>query len=114
MSTSVSGLIQCPSCSHNVSRTAPSCPSCGAVLRKPRRSIFGKAILALFWLFNAFMVWSIFIGTKGAVTATQSLQGAEKVGGQIGASIGITVLLVIWMLGVVILGMMALLTRARS
>ena len=41
-------LINCPECKTEVSQTAYDCPKCGATLKKPTRTIFGKFIKLLF------------------------------------------------------------------
>jgi hypothetical protein len=106
-------LIQCPTCDKEVSNSANNCPSCGAVLRKPKRSIFGKLVIMLFWLFNVIMVVWIWGGGGEAIQTTQTLSGAEQVGAAIGTGIGITMLVIIWLIGAIILGIMSLLTRAK-
>lgn len=106
-------IIECPSCEHKVSTTATSCPSCGAVLRKPKRGIFGKIVLFLFWGFNALMLLWIWGGTKSATESSAGLSGAEAAGAAIGTGIGVTILVFIWLIGAVILGIMALLTRPK-
>ncbi len=106
-------MIECPSCSHQVSASAQSCPSCAAVLRKPKRGLFGKLVIFAFWGFNILMGVGIWVGTQGAVETSQGLTGAEAVGATIGAGIGLGLLLTIWVIGAVILGLMALLTRPK-
>lgn len=106
-------MIECPTCQHKVSTSAATCPSCGALLRKPKRGIFGKLVIFAFWGFNALMVWSIWVGTQGAVESQKGLSGAEAAGAAIGTGLGVTLLLMIWVIGAVILGLMALLTRPR-
>lgn len=107
-------MIECPTCEKNVSVTATSCPSCGAVLRKPKRGIFGKLSVFVFWAFNALMVVTLISGIQTTSESGQALTGAEEVGHAIGAGIGFTMILGIWVIGAVILGLMALLTRPRS
>lgn len=108
-----SELIDCPSCEKQVSTRAQSCPSCGAVLRKAKRGLFGKLVIFSFWGFNVLMgVW-IWGGTQNAVESSQGLTGAEAAGAAIGTGIGVTLLVMIWAIGSMILGLMALLTRPR-
>lgn len=108
-----STLIECPTCQNRVSTTARSCPSCGATLRKAKRGFFGKFVIFIFWAFNILMAVSIWAGAKSASEHSAGLSGAEAAGAAIGTGLGITVLLFIWLFGVVILGLMALLTRPK-
>jgi len=71
-------------------------------------------MLGVFWLFNLLMILWIWAAVKGSSETMQSMSGSEQVGAQIGTGIGITMLVVIWVFGDVILGLMALLTRPRS
>lgn len=107
-------MIDCPACGHHVSSTAMSCPSCGAVLRKPKRGFFGKIIIALFWLFNLFMAFWLWGGSNAALEKSKGLTGAEQVGATIGTGLGVTMILVLWVIGAAILGLMALLTRPKA
>lgn len=106
-------MINCPSCNHQVSTSALSCPSCGAVLRKAKRGFFGKLVMFAFWGFNILMVAWIWGGTQSAVESSQGLTGAEAAGAAIGTGIGVTLLVMIWVIGAIILGLMALLTRPK-
>ncbi len=106
-------LMECPTCGKEVSNKANSCPSCGAVLRKPRRGIMGKIIVWVFWGFNILMAVWIYGGGKATVEQGEGLSGAEAVGHAIGTGIGMTALIILWLIGSVILGIMALLTRPK-
>lgn len=106
-------MIECPSCQHQVSTSANSCPSCGAVLRKPKRGIFGKIVIFAFWGFNILMIVWIWGGTQNAVETSEGLSGAEAAGAAIGTGIGVTLLIFVWLIGAIILGLMALLTRPK-
>ena len=106
-------LIQCPTCDKEVSSSANNCPSCGAVLRKPKRSLFGKLIIIIFWAFNIIMAAWIFGGGGDAIQTTSALSGAEQVGAVIGTGLAIGFLTTVWVIGAVIFGIMALLTRPK-
>ncbi|MBT4950539.1 MAG: zinc ribbon domain-containing protein [Pelagibacteraceae bacterium] len=106
-------LIQCPTCDKEVSSSANNCPSCGAVLRKPKRSLFGKLIIIIFWVFNIIMAAWIFGGGGDAIQTTSTLSGAEQVGAVIGTGLAIGFLTTVWVIGAVIFGIMALLTRPK-
>ena len=68
----------------------------------------------MFWLFNILMVLWIWGGMSNNMEKIDSMSGAERAGAQIGTGIGVMLLITIWVFGVVILGIMALLTRPRS
>ena len=106
-------LIECPTCQNRVSTTARSCPSCGSVLRKARRGLIGKLVIFLFWAFNALVALWIWGAVKGASEHSAGLSGAEAAGAAIGTGLGITMIVFIWLIGAVILGLMALLTRPK-
>jgi len=106
-------LIQCPTCDKEVSSSANNCPSCGAVLRKPKRGIFGKLIVIVFWVFNIIMAVWIFGGGSDAIQTTSTLSGAEQAGAAIGTGLAIGFLITVWLIGAIILGIMALLTRPK-
>jgi len=106
-------LIQCPTCDKEVSSSANNCPSCGAVLRKPKRGIFGKLIIIVFWVFNIIMAVWIFGGGSDAIQTTSTLSGAEQAGAAIGTGLAIGILTTVWFIGAIILGIMALLTRPK-
>lgn len=106
-------LINCKECGKEVSSKARNCPGCGAIINKPKRGFFGTVFLWLFILFNILMlIWLVSywgqIG-EGLTTGTE----AEQAGTAIGGTIATGMLLGIWALGDVILGLLALLTRAK-
>lgn len=107
-------LLDCPSCAARVSVTAPSCPQCGAVLKTPRRGFFGWLFLLAFWGWNILMaVW--LVGAAGLMAEQDAAltSEAERAGAAIGAGLGVTVILIVWAVGAVITGLMALFTRPR-
>lgn len=108
-----SAMIECPSCQHRVSTSAKACPSCGAVLRKSKRGFFGKLILLTFWGFNILMGLMVWSAVQGTVETSQGLSGGELVATVVGAGIGFALLITVWLVGAVILGLMALLTRPK-
>lgn len=81
-------------------------------IERRKRGPIGWVFLVLFWAFNAFMLISLLSGVSNVSTHYDSLTtSAEKSGAAIGTSIGITMLLGLWMAGAVILGIFVLLTR---
>lgn len=107
-------LINCPECSAKVSDSAYKCPKCGVELKKPVRSFIGKLIKWSFILFNMFMALWMFTGLQSASETMSGATGAEAVGGAIGTGIGAALVGGIWFGGVVILGILVLLTRPKA
>lgn len=108
-------LIQCPECDTPVSNTAFKCTNCGFQLKKPRRGFFGALFKYSFILFNALMVLWLFsyFGAVGEVVSTSSSE-AGKAGAAIGGTLGTGMLMVFWVLGDIILGLLVLFTRPKS
>lgn len=108
-------LIKCPECGSEVSDSALKCPKCGKQLRKPKRGFFGKIFLWLFYIYNALMVWWL---VSAFITTAEVMDGvvteAEKAGAAIGTGIGVTMILVIWVTGAIITGLLALMTRPKA
>ena len=77
---------------------------------KRERSLIGQLIKWSFIAFNLLMaVWVV--GGLHAVSKIQTHSVAEQIGAGIGATIGITMLLILWALGDLILGLLVLVTR---
>lgn len=105
-------LISCPSCNAQVSRRAFDCPSCGHPIRKPKRGFFGKLFKWSLILFNVLMVvWLVGYAGELAELSDATTSDAEQAGVAIGGTIGVGMLLVVWVLGDIILGLATLLTR---
>lgn len=69
-------LIKCPECGSEVSDSAFKCPKCGKQLRKPKRSIFGKLCLWLFYLYNLLMV--AWLGRRGGALFPKKQQPSQQ------------------------------------
>lgn len=82
------------------------------VIRKEKRqrSAFGQLIKWLFIAFNGLMFLWLVTG-MGAVSQMTPDSEAARAGHAIGAAIGFSMILGIWMMGAVILGLFVLLTR---
>lgn len=108
-------LIACPECNTQVSDTAFKCTSCGYTIKKPKRGFFGKTFKWLFILFNILIVIWLFsaIGGTADVVNTATSE-AEKAGAAVGTAIGMSMLLMFWAVGDVILGALVLFTRPKS
>ncbi|MQW55657.1 hypothetical protein [Sinorhizobium meliloti] len=107
-------IINCPECQNSVSDSAFKCPKCGVQLRKPKRGFFGKLFKWSFIAFNILMAIWIVGGTSAATKGYDTMSGAEQAGAAIGAGIGITLLLGIWLIGDIILGLFVLFTRPKA
>lgn len=106
-------LIKCSECQTDVSANAFTCPKCGAELKRPTRSLFGKICLWFFVGFNIIMALWVAGGLSHNANQMQGMSAAEQTGFAIGTGIGIALLLMLWVVGDVILGLFALLTRPR-
>lgn len=108
-------LVNCKECGAEVSEKAFDCPKCGATLRKPKRSFFGKLVKWSFIGFNILMLlWMIF-GIGGAAdTVNTAASDAEKAGAAIGTGLGAMMIAFIWVAGDVVLGIVLLLTRPKK
>jgi hypothetical protein len=105
-------LTECPECSKEVAESAFDCPSCGATIKSPQRTIFGKLVKWSFILFNFLMVaWMVSGMDGGSEAVLNAGSDAEAAGAAIGTGIGMMFLLVIWALGDIILGLMFMFTR---
>tara|TARA_B100001123_G_C15302480_1_gene1021515 strand:- start:1627 stop:1959 length:333 start_codon:yes stop_codon:yes gene_type:complete len=108
-------MINCKDCGKEVSDTALKCPSCGVQLRKAKRTVMGKVFLLLFIFFNILMIAWIWAGVSATQDVMQTAGSElEEAGTAIGAGIGTTMLVIVWVLGDIILGLPVLFTRPKS
>jgi hypothetical protein len=108
-------LINCKECNTEISSEAFDCPKCGARLRKPSRSVFGVFALLSFIGFNIIMsIWFLSYVIDIGQTYNSASSEAAKTGTSIGAGIGIMFLLIIWVCGASITGIVTLLTRPKK
>lgn len=107
-------LIACPECAKEISDTAFKCVNCGTQLRKATRSTMGKIFKWTFILFNLLMPFWIWTGLDATSQAREGLEGAEAAGAAIGTGLGITMLVVVWLVGDIILGLFVLFTRPKE
>ena len=108
-------LISCPECNAKVSESANKCPKCAFQIRKSERTFFGKLVKWSFIGFNVLMLIWMISGVDGSSHAVQSASSnAEKVGAEIGTGIGVMLLLMIWVFGDIILGLMVLFTKPKK
>jgi hypothetical protein len=105
-------LVNCKECYSEVSDKAFDCPKCGAKLRKPTRSVFGKIIKYTFIGFNLLMIWWFVAGMGvGAETVNAASSEAEQAGAAIGTGLGAMMIIFIWAMGAVVLGLLTMFTR---
>lgn len=108
-------LTNCPECNAEVSDTAFKCTKCGFQLRKPKRGVFGKLLKWLFILFNLLMIAWVIGGMISVSEVAETAQSdAEQAGAAIGATLGMGMLLGLWVLGDLILGILVLFTRPKG
>lgn len=107
-------LVKCPECGTEVSSEAYKCPKCGKALRKLKRGIFGKLCLWSFYGWNIICVLWIVFGLQAVSEGPQPTNDAEAVGAAIGAGLGVTMILILWVIGDIITGLLALLTRPKA
>ena len=80
---------------------------------RPKRGIFGKIALWWFYIWNVLMGAWLWAGIRGNSQEIQQLEGAEAAGAVIGTGLGAMLIIFIWLFGIILFGMIALLTRPR-
>lgn len=80
---------------------------------KYQRGVFGTLIKWVFIAFNILMVVWLF-SAMSSVSQMTSNSDAARAGHAIGATIGFSMLLGIWMMGDIVLGVLVLLTRGNK
>src|ERR1700733_8452993 len=82
------------------------------VIRKEKyqRGPFGKLVKWIFIAFNLLMLLSLISGLT-SVSGIATNSEAERIGRDIGATIGVSMVLTLWIMGDTILGVAVLLTR---
>jgi hypothetical protein len=92
-------MISCPECQESISDSAFKCPKCGVQLKKLKRG---------------FMAWWLIGGFMAATDGYDKLNSAEQTGAAIGTSIGVMLILGIWVIGDIILGLFVMFTRPKA
>ena len=84
------------------------------IVTRRKRGIFGWFFLILFIGFNLLMLWiaGAGYGLLGHVPVPSA--NVVTLGVDLGAAIGVAAFLVCWLLGFLLLGLLALLTRGRK
>jgi len=111
-SATSSMLSVCPACQSKVSARATTCPSCGHQLLTLSRTPFGKIVKWGFIAFNIlmFLMLIAFWGSAGDVI-DKAGSDAERAGAAIGGMLGTGFTLFIWVFGLILGGIIMLLTR---
>lgn len=105
-------LTSCPECNEQISDAAFDCPKCGATLRKPTRTLFGKIAKWAFIGFNVLMLVWLVVGLGAGGEVVQGAKSeAEAAGAAIGTGIGVMLIISTWVSGDFLLGIIVLLTR---
>ena len=105
-------LLNCPECNTEVASTAYDCPKCGAALRKPTRTFFGKIIKWAFIGFNFLMIAWLIAGLGiSADNVRSATSDAQADGAAIVFAIRMGMILGLWVVGDIILGLFFLFTR---
>jgi small-conductance mechanosensitive channel len=104
-------MIECPECNTEVSDSALRCPKCAYQINKPKRGFFGKIFKWLFILFNILMILWIWGGVS---QSTEAINADASGAVAVGTGIGISMLLVLWAIGDIILGLLVLFTKPKS
>ena len=103
-------LAKCPNCSATISARSTQCPQCHGQLRLPSRRASNAVFAWTFAAFNGLMLaWLAFYFATGRTTveAVRIEQGAMT-GAPMGGQLGVGFLMLLWFLGLLILGMCAL------
>lgn len=106
-------MVDCRECDKKVSSKALKCPACGIQLRKAKRGFFGTIFKWLFILFNIFMIFILATGIAGVSDMPDAQSQAEQAGRAIGATMGIGMILTLWVMGDIILGLFVLFTKPK-
>jgi hypothetical protein len=77
------------------------------------RSFTGKFFLVVFFVFNGLMVWWLLDYWGEVAGHLNTGSSAERTGAALGTTFGTGIILVIWTLGAVITGLLAILTRGQ-
>lgn len=107
-------LARCPNCRAMVSTRSARCSQCHGRLRRPGADTAGRVFAWTFAAFNALMLaWIAFYMMTGRTTLrTPSIEG-DAAGTPVGGEMGIGFLLMLWALGVLILGLCAMFNFAH-
>lgn len=107
-------LARCPNCGATVSTRSTHCPQCHGRLRRPRKDAANLVFAWTFVAFNALMiVWITFYMITGRTTLRTAQIEGEAAATPIPGEMGVGFLLLLWMLGLLILGLCAMFNIAH-
>ncbi len=107
-------LARCPNCGATVSNRSDYCPQCHGRLRAPRRDTANTVFGWTFAAFNALMiVWIGFYLLTGRTTLRTAEIEGDMAGTPVAGGMGIGFLLLLWVLGLLILGLCAMFNFAH-
>ena len=84
------------------------------LIERRKRGIFGKLILAVFWLANGLMALWFFAVTQEWSKMATPVSDAEKAGQGLGIAAGLGILLSIWACVAIVTGLLAFMTRGNK
>lgn len=107
-------LARCPNCGATVSSRSIYCPQCHGRLQGPRKDAASLVFAWAFVAFNALMVaWISFYLITGRTTLrTVGIEG-QAAGTPVPGELGVGFLLLLWVLGLLILGLCAMFNFAH-
>lgn len=107
-------LTQCPNCGATVSTRSVHCPDCHGRLLAPRKDAANIVFAWSFVAFNALMAaWIGFYMLTGRTTLrTANIEG-DMAGTPVSGGMGVGFLLLLWVLGLLILGLCAMFSIAH-
>ena len=82
---------------------------------RKKRGLIGKLFLLVFWIYNALMAFVIsqaFVATGEQMSAATTK--AQQAGTAVGAALGTGMILMIWLLGATILGLLVMMTPGKT
>lgn len=107
-------IARCPNCSATISNRSIRCPDCHGPLRQPGRDASRVVFLWSFAAFNALMIaWLSFYLLTGRLTVRIPRIEGDMAGAPLGGGAGLGFLLLLWFLGILILGICAAFNRAH-
>ncbi len=105
----------CPKCSTELEDAVTSCVSCGFQLNRPERSLLGKAAKWGFIVFNVAMIcWVLIAMGAFGLIGQASQEEALPHGTEDSAGMGLSMIVMIWVICNAVLGVIVWDTRARK
>ncbi|MHC8943157.1 hypothetical protein ACYX78_00675 [Advenella incenata] len=102
----------CPKCTTELEDAATKCVSCGFQLEEPQRTLAGKVIKWLFIVFNLAMICWVMVSMGVLDRGSQS--SALPRGTEDAEGLGLTMIIMIWLICNLIFGLVVWDTRAKN